>query len=207
MTHYYKYPRTPYLPWSPTSTPGQIVPADRFRGKRIYVSEKLDGENVTLYRDGMHARSVDSTHHASRSWLKGFHAGMAYRIPTGWRFVGEYLYARHSIPYTDLESYFYLLSIWDQRNICLNMARTKQLADMFGFPMPRQIYWGEYDEDRLLAIRVDTEISEGYVVRNSHQFHYEDFGTNVAKWVRPGHIQTDEHWTHTWEPNESLRSV
>lgn len=197
----YKYPRTPYLPWSPTATEGQIIDPDRLRGKRVYITEKLDGENVTLYRDGLHARSLDSPHHPSRSWLKGFHAGISYRIPEGYRFVGEYMYARHSIPYTDLDSYFYLLSIWDNRNICLNMMRTIQIANMFGLSMPRKLFWGEWDEELVRRIKVDTDVSEGYVVRNSHQFHYDDFGSNVAKWVRPGHVQTDEHWKTEWVPN------
>jgi len=37
---------------------------------------------------------------------------------------------------------------------------------------------------------------EGYVVRRAASFAYEDFQTSVAKWVRPNHIQTDEHWMH-----------
>lgn len=35
---------------------------------------------------------------------------------------------------------------------------------------------------------------EGFVVRNFESFHYDDFSTNVGKWVRPKHVTTDQHW-------------
>jgi hypothetical protein len=38
---------------------------------------------------------------------------------------------------------------------------------------------------------------EGYVVRNADKFHYDDFSSNVAKWVRKNHVQTDTHWMHS----------
>ena len=40
---------------------------------------------------------------------------------------------------------------------------------------------------------------EGIVVRNADMFHNEDFSTNVMKWVRKGHVTTDEHWTRNWK--------
>ena len=52
------YPRTPHLPWSPGATPDDVRAGDpgALRGREVVVTEKLDGENTTLYRDGMHAR-------------------------------------------------------------------------------------------------------------------------------------------------------
>jgi hypothetical protein len=35
---------------------------------------------------------------------------------------------------------------------------------------------------------------EGYVIRSSNSFDYNDFINNVRKYVRKGHVQTDEHW-------------
>ena len=35
---------------------------------------------------------------------------------------------------------------------------------------------------------------EGYVIRNTSSFHYEDFRYNLGKFVRPQHVQTSEHW-------------
>ena len=35
---------------------------------------------------------------------------------------------------------------------------------------------------------------EGFVVRVTGEIPYAQFGRRVAKWVRAGHVQTDEHW-------------
>jgi hypothetical protein len=40
---------------------------------------------------------------------------------------------------------------------------------------------------------------EGIVVRNAGLFHNDDFKENVMKWVRYGHVKTDEHWTRNWK--------
>jgi hypothetical protein len=40
---------------------------------------------------------------------------------------------------------------------------------------------------------------EGVVARVAGMFHNDDFPTHVLKWVRKGHVQTDEHWTRNWK--------
>lgn len=42
----------------------------------------------------------------SRDWLKGFAAGISPYLAEGERIVGENLYARHSVAYDALPSYF-----------------------------------------------------------------------------------------------------
>lgn len=65
------YPRTPHLPWSPGASADDVRVADLsgFAGIEVVVTEKLDGENTTLYPDGLHARSLDSAHHPARTAL------------------------------------------------------------------------------------------------------------------------------------------
>jgi hypothetical protein len=54
-----KYPRTPHLPWSPGRSEDDIA-LDSIEhlehSEDIVVTEKLDGENTTLYHDYLHAR-------------------------------------------------------------------------------------------------------------------------------------------------------
>jgi hypothetical protein len=78
-----KYPRTPHLPWSPGASADDIglENLESFRGRQIVVTEKMDGENTTLYRDHLHARSLDGRHHPSRDWVKGLHGRVGHRIP------------------------------------------------------------------------------------------------------------------------------
>ena len=89
-------------------------------GREVVVTEKLDGENTTMYTDYIHARSLDSHHHPSRDWVKQLHGEIGYKIPVGWRVCGENMYARHSIVYYDLTTYFYGFSIWDETNTALS---------------------------------------------------------------------------------------
>ncbi|MFJ7490786.1 RNA ligase family protein [Streptomyces sp. NPDC097727] len=194
------YPRTAHLPWSPGATSDDVRIADLsgLTGREIVVTEKLDGENTTLYADGLHARSLDSAHHPSRGWVKALQGRIGARIPKGWRVCGENMFARHSIPYDGLESFFYGFSVWDGEH-CLGWDRTVAFLRELGIPVPPVLWRGVFDaraEKALRALRPDTGRQEGYVVRPADGFGAPDFGRRVAKWVRPGHVQTDTHWMH-----------
>ncbi|MFI7131525.1 RNA ligase family protein [Nonomuraea sp. NPDC050153] len=191
------YPRTPHLPWSPGATPDDVRAGDLsgLRGREVVVTEKLDGENTTLYADGMHARSLDSAHHPSRAWVKGLQGRIGGRIPAGWRVCGENMYARHSIAYQGLESWFYGFSVWDGDR-CLGWDRTVAFLRGLGIPAPPVLWRGVFDERALRGLRLDPERQEGYVVRAVEGFAREEFAGRVAKWVRPRHVRTDTHWMH-----------
>lgn len=204
----YKYNRTKHLPYSPGATSDDKILKDIscFNGKTVIITEKMDGENSTLYSDYYHARSLDSKDHPSRSWIKQFHASIKNDIPEGYRICGENMYAKHSIDYDDLKSYFYCFSIWDDTNYCLSWNDTVEFCGMLGIEhvpvIAKPFLWDEktpgnvsvYMED---FMNRDRKIHEGYVVRNVDGFLYEDFGDNVAKWVRANHVVTDTHWMHS----------
>lgn len=196
MSNYKKYPRTPHLPWSPgvSSDDVRILDATIFQGREVVVTEKMDGENTTLYRDHIHARSLDSRHHPSRDWVKQWHASIAYSIPQDWRVCGENLYAQHSVAYSQLASYFYGFSVWNDENTCLSWADTEEWFELLGVHSVPVLYRGIWDEAVIRAVKVETGAVEGYVVRLADAFSYEDFKYSVAKWVRPNHVQTDQHW-------------
>ncbi|GHI83645.1 RNA ligase family protein [Streptomyces xanthophaeus] len=189
------YPRTPHLPWSPGAA-SDDVRADGFAGlagREVVVTEKLDGENTTLYRDGLHARSLDSAHHPSRAWVKGLQSRIGPGIPEGRRVCGENLYARHSLPYGELDSWFYGFSVWDGEH-CLDWDQGVRFLRGLGIPTPPVLWRGTFDERVLRRLKLDTARQEGYVVRTVAGFTRADFGRCVAKWVRPGHVQTGTHW-------------
>lgn len=191
-----KYPRTPHLPWSPGYTHDDIrnKATSFFHGKKVVVLEKMDGECTTMYPNHIHARSLDSVGHPSRDWVKIFHASLCYEIPNGWRFCGENLYAKHSIYYQELESFFYLFAIYNELNWCLDWDDTVEYADLLGITTPKVFYAGTWNEDAIKAINLDLTEVEGYVVRLKESFSFDDFSRSVAKWVRKNHVTTDEHW-------------
>jgi hypothetical protein len=193
-----KYPRTYHLPFSEGrgSDDKVIATLDYLRGREVIVTEKMDGENSTLYTNHYHARSLDSKHHESRDWLKKFHGEISYKIPENLRICGENLYAQHSIAYDDLLSYFYGFSVWDERNVSLSVEETDMWFEELGIVQPQIFYRGTFDVKVAidLANSLDTEKHEGFVVRVVDEIPYDDFDKLVAKWVRPAHVQTDEHW-------------
>src|SRR5687767_9073161 len=98
---YKKYGRTMNLPWSGSESSDDVWlgSASHFMGRYVVVTEKIDGENTTMYNDYIHARSIDSahSHHESRSYVKQLHGQIKREIPEGFRIVGENVYAKHAI--------------------------------------------------------------------------------------------------------------
>lgn len=190
-----KYPRTFHCPWSESKTSDDktLKSMSHFHGKRVVVTEKMDGENTTIYSDYIHARSLDSKFHPSRSWVRALQARIGHLMQPDTRICGENVFATHSIEYTDLESYFYMFSLWNG-NVCQDWETTKMTADKLGLTMVPVLYEGIYDESLIKSL---TNYREGYVIRLTDSFTYDNFGTSVAKFVRANHVQTDEHWMHS----------
>jgi hypothetical protein len=196
----FKYPRTYHLPWSPgTNSDDRILNnVDQFKGKEVVITEKMDGENTSLYRGNVHARSISMDGHLSRDWVKSFHSTVEYEIPEGWRFCGENLYAKHSIHYQNLFSYFYLFNIWNNKNECLSWDETVEWAELLNIHTVPVLYRGMFNENHIRGVierhQLDFNYSEGYVVRLTSGFSYRDFRKSLAKYVRPDHIRTTHHW-------------
>jgi hypothetical protein len=117
-------------------------------------------------------------------------------IPTNWRICGENLYARHSLEYTNLESYFLGFSIWDETNKTLSWDETLEWFTLLGITPVPTLYRGRFSEPVLktLAQKLDLNHTEGFVVRLTDGFSYRQFPHNIAKWVRSDHVQTTQHW-------------
>ncbi len=212
MEKYFKYPRTMHLPWSPGTTSDDKIMHDisPLLGKTVVITEKMDGENTNLYSDRIHARSIDSKDHDSRHWVKGLWGGIKNEIPEGWRICGENLYAKHSLYYEELPTYFMVFSIWNENNVCLSWDETVSICGMLNLVHVPVIDIITFDEGylRKLSNNLDLTKTEGYVVRNIESFGYDEFGDNVAKWVRAKHVTTDEHWMFQQiVPNKLIKSI
>jgi hypothetical protein len=183
---YIKYPRTYHLSFSQKVTDDDRVlkNEDQFQNKRVIISEKLDGESSSLYCDYMHARSIDGQNHPSRNWLKNFHSKMGYNIPEGWRVCGENMFAKHTIYYENLKTYFYVFSIWNERNECLSWDDTKIWSELLETNLVPVLYDGIWDEEITKDFCKDDK-REGFVVRIADSFRYGDFRKSVAKFVNP----------------------
>lgn len=205
----YKYGRTYHFPWSNgVGSDDKIYHNwyNHFQYKDVVVTTKMDGENSCLYSDGYtHARSVDSANHESRDWLKKFWGDRCYNLPKGWRIYGENLYAKHSILYNDLPSYFMAFSIYDDNNVRLHWDDFELWCvelDVVGVP----VLYSNNDQhianplDQTIVRRLYDQIvddgGEGIVMTTVNGFHYDQMSQNLIKAVRKGHVQTDQHWMH-----------
>lgn len=196
-----RYPRTPHLPTSPGASADDVygdwpafVPES---GAEVVATVKLDGENTTLHRDGMFARSPSGR---SRPWqdrMRALAATICPDIPDGWLVCGENLTVPHSIAYTREVPPFAVFSVWDGER-CLSWDDTVEWAGLLGLATVPVIYRGPRPSlhvlHRAFEARTDTVRDEGYVIRDAASFPRADFARRVAKWVRAGHVTTDSTW-------------
>lgn len=199
----HKYPRTPHLPESPGMTSDDKVIsaaglANLENAANLLVTEKMDGGNLTMYRDAFHGRSLDSGTHHWDSRARALWAQLCYGIPEGWRVSGESLYARRSVAYEDLDSVYLVFGVWNADNELLSWADTVDFCSETGFTTVPVIAQGlNFKESReIWSVDHNTDSSEGFVIRNADSFVFEEFQENIAKWVRPDHVQTAADWRH-----------
>lgn len=154
--------------------------------------------NCTMYNDYIHARSINSGSHESRNWVKGLWSQINYMIDENMRICGENVYAQHCIEYDDLESYFYVFSIWID-NKCLEWNDTVEYAEVLGLKTVPVIYDGIFDINKIKQSFLPyKDKHEGYVIRLKDEFSYFNFKNSVAKYVqstfRDSLNETNHHW-------------
>ncbi len=206
-----KYPKTFHFPWSENlQNDDRMLPSIKcFEDKDIVITYKLDGECTSWYRNDFHARSLDSLNHPSRNYVKSLWGSLRHLIPEDIRICGENVYAEHSIRYENLPTFFFVFGIYqtiENEDVCLSVEETQKLCDDLGLQHIPILYKGPWNIEQVKKCYIGKDPfgndQEGYVVRNSQRFLYNDFENNVAKFVRKNHIQTDEHWLKTWKPNK-----
>ena len=197
-----KYPRTRHFEFSNTQG-DDVILADSsgFSGESVVVTEKIDGENTNMYRNFLHARSLDEVGGIDYSNLRALHARLCHDIPEGWRVCGENAEIKHSIHYTHLRAYFQIFSIWNERNESLSWQETCEWAALLGVPTVPVIYEGVFDIDTIRATFAEYERRspdevEGFVVRVARTFAFSEFHQVVGKYVRPNHVRTTRFWRY-----------
>jgi hypothetical protein len=212
FSKYIKHPRTFHVHWSETISDDdkRLLNNENFEGKHVVITVKLDGEQTTWYNDYMHARSLEYSTHPSRKFVKGMWSQVAYLIPEGWRVCGENVYAKHAIEYHNLESYFYVHSIWNEKNICLSWEETKEYATLLGLQTVPELYCGVFNEKIIRSLyspEINGDRCEGYVIRNIEEFRYSEYKRNVAKFVSGDFKVSHGHWIKNVVVPNKLKSL
>lgn len=211
FSKYVKYPRTYFVPWGDKTTKDdkKLANDDHFIGKRVVCTVKMDGENTTMYPDYIHARSINSGSHPTRNRVKELWSQIGYQLSEDERICGENLYAKHSIKYENLPSYFMVFSHWEG-NTCLSWEETVFNAQVLELDVVPVIYEGIYDRDKIIELyekNFKGGSCEGYVIRLADSFEYGQFRKSVMKFVEPEFRQkvnsSHGHWiSQKIEPNE-----
>lgn len=216
-----KYGRTYHFPFSPgTSSDDRISTGywdDLSRIPSVIHTEKLDGENNCLSRYGVFARSHAAptvspwTQALRERWNLLKHDLGDYEI------FGENLYAVHSILYPQIEEHYYVFGV-RELDRWLSWEETVFVASVFDLPVvpvlqtvtdlsDRNAFEGTLLElvtqpGTFGSVDVQTQqpcTMEGIVTRNVNDYAVSDFQSNVFKYVRKGHVKTDEHWIRNWK--------
>jgi len=110
------------------------------------------------------------------------------------------MYAKHSILYHSLTTYFYVFAVYDEANICLSWDDTVLVSAELELETVPVLYRGMWDEKAIKACWTGKSVfngeQEGYVVRSVSAFpHTKVFMDCVAKYVRAGHVDLgSQHW-------------
>ena len=204
-----KYNRTLHFPQSQSVTSDDKVlhSVTQFENREVIITEKMDGENTTIYCGGTHARSIDSKFHPSRSWMKSFAATISPQLDPSERVCGEYMFARHSITYENLETYFYGFA-WFIDDELQSWDDTVQRFTQLGIIHVPVLYRGMYAHTLIdnMASTLDFNTQEGFVMRVVDKISDSEFSSLVGKYVRKNHVQTDKHWMHSEIIKNGLKS-
>lgn len=203
-----KYPRTYHFPFSPGATSDDKILFDweeHLKDKKLIATEKLDGGNTQINKEGVFARSISGpTSHPSFDYLKPIWASIKSDLETkNISIFGENLFAIHSIEYTNLSSYFYVFGV-KKEDQWLSWNEVKEIASNYGWPtVPELSIDFTNIEKEINKVMPQESIlggeKEGVVIRNANSFYNDDFKYNVLKFVRKNHVQTDKHWTKDWK--------
>ena len=216
-----KYGRTYHYPFSPGTTSDDRInddyASDLAHIRTLIHTEKLDGENNCLSRYGVFARSHAAP--TTSPWTR--------TIRQRWELIrhdlgnleifGENLFAVHSIRYERLENHFFVFAVREQ-DVWLSWEETQFYAHLLDFPtvpeldrITAPLQANDIEADvRSLASQgsrfgsVDAQTGEsctmeGIVSRDSESYAVTAFPHRVFKYVRKGHVQTNEHWTRSWK--------
>lgn len=155
MQTIFKYPRTPHVESSRLQPGDEDLDAIAFSsltGRKVVVEEKVDGANAAISFSEEGALRLQSRGHYLTGGYRERHFALfktwanTWRLPLlealGRRYIlfGEWLYAKHTIFYTDLPHYFLEFDIYDRvEDNFLDSERRAALRDQLPFVVPVKV--------------------------------------------------------------------
>lgn len=210
-----KYPRTLHLSISPGTTSDDRIAksVDNLLNKRIIFTEKLDGGNINFVQSGVYARSHAT--YTQNPWdqkMWELHENIKSSL-SDYEIFGENMWAVHSIEYKKLKSFFYMFGVRCD-DVWSSWGEVEEIAYLLDFPTVPVLWDGVVKSEKELYEITNELVAqpsildgarEGIVVRQYDSFHTDQFSESLMKWVRKGHVQSDEHWTKMWRQGKGQK--
>ncbi len=211
-----KWPHTLNWPASPTKhADDDTHPCpERFTNVRVVITEKIDGGNTALRQGEVYARSVTSPSHDG--WMAMVRKHHAWKT-VAWPLLtlnGEDLYGIHSIRYEPMreQDTFRLFAVRQQLDDSITEIMpwedTAIYADLFDMLTVPVLFQGKFETVDQITAWFETNLKlpsaiggadrEGFVIRLERSII--DWEADASKYIRPKHVQTDEHWRVNWQP-------
>ena len=198
MQKIYKYPRTYHLNGSGIQHGDEglpVIPIRSLAGRHVVVEEKMDGANSAISFDDDSRLLLQSRGHyltgGPREKQFSLFKAWAYRYVNelrevlGKRYIlyGEWLYAKHTVFYTDLPHYFMEFDIYDKdRDSFLSTEQRRALLTALPFVISvKVLYEGQVSSTQQLVdmVGVSRFIGDGHLERL--RTLCQEWGFNVAQ--------------------------
>jgi hypothetical protein len=149
MNELYKYPRTQHIQGSGIQKGDEdldVVPLREFAGRFLMVEEKMDGANSAVSFDTSGRLQLQSRghylsggerekqFHLLKTWAHRYTLELWEALSERYIMYGEWLYAKHTLFYTDLPHYFMEFDVLDKTSgAFLSTARRQALLRALPF--------------------------------------------------------------------------
>lgn len=213
MIQILKYPRTPHITGSrlqPGDADLNVIARELLRGLPVVIEEKLDGSNCALSFDDQSNLVLQSRGHALtggprerqfdlfKRWARHHLPWLRHTLGPHYIMYGEWLFARHTIPYDQLPHYFLEFDILDrQSNQFLSTECRQDLltgGPVISAPILASGMVDDLDGYLTRSTCSSSELMEGLYLK--HEDHGQVLGR--CKYVRPTFLQaveeSGEHW-------------
>jgi hypothetical protein len=130
----------------------------------------------------------------------------------GFAYYGEDIFGIHSIEYEAVreEDTFRLFAVRQINNAdyWCSWSTVEDAAKELDVPLVPVLFRGVFYSMEDVTAFFKEELGkpsgiggerEGFVMRHEMGFHNDDFNSSICKYVRPNHVQTDQHWRRNWQ--------
>lgn len=218
--NFVKFPRTPHIIGSEGTPDDKSLNHEEsaffFKNPNLVVEEKIDGTNMGIHfadgelilqsrghliRSGMHEQ-----YDLLKSWAYSVWQELYEMLGDRYIMYGEWMYAKHTIYYTDLPHYFIEFDIYDKNNSCfLDSKFRKTILDKNIIHSVHVIHRGSVDSlDNLKNLIQNShygfEIAEGVYLK------IEDNGKvqQRAKYVRRSFSEAVNESNQNWNQKKVI---